>query len=141
MKASFGLAIKIISILWIIVSALVLLFSSDMTMEKWKILSYLSFGYGLPILFANCYFLKSLSQSVSWKEHRLQRFWKGLLGSLFVSLIMVGLVNFVQWIVIWGADFSTLFSERNMVFYLITLVLTAVISTCLHLRLLIQYKD
>lgn len=132
--------LKVASIVWLLGFLILSAMQSEIYWQQVKILSYLVFCYGAPMLFAGSYFIQFLSQSVSWKENRKERFWKGLIGSIIISMLALFLVNFIQWVVVWGTDFGDLFTERNMIFYIIGLVLAVVISASVHIRQSLQYK-
>ncbi len=133
--------LKIAGIVWLVGFLILSLVQGEIYWEKVKILSYLVFCYGTPMLLASSYFLQSLSKSVSWKTQTKERFWKGLIGSILVSMLTLFVVNFIQWIVIWGANFGDLFTERNIIFYMIGLILAVVVSTFIHIRQSLLYKS
>jgi len=133
--------LQIAGIVWLLGFLVLSAMQGEMYWEQVKILTYLIFCYGAPMLLTSSYFLQSLSQSIPWSERSKERFWKGLIGSILISMATLFVVNFIQWIVIWGADFGDLFTERNMIFYIIGLVLAVVISTATHIRQSLFYKN
>ena len=76
--------------------------------------------YSLPILIGN---LMLLNNTESKNQSLLLRSLK----SVSLSMAILFVMNFVLWVLVWGAPIQDLFTERNLIFYLIGFCLLAVI--------------
>ena len=125
-------AIKIISILCVISLGILLFLHGELTWSDTKGQLFYNFYYGISLSLVNGYFFENLDRFFPWEKNAKTRAWFGFLGSIVITMITLFVLNFILWVIIWGNDWSVLFSERNRMFYLIGLIITIIISSILH---------
>ncbi len=88
--------------------------------------------YGFPLSLVNRYLFDYLDERWPWGKYTKERTIYGSLGSIIITMLCVLLLNLVLWVWIWGNDYSVLFAPKNRTFYIISLIITVVISATLH---------
>ena len=96
-----------------------------------------SFGYyllyTLPLTLINYYFFNYLNQKINWEKYNQRyRLAIGFLGSISLTLIALFLIRTFHKVVLEGQTYSEFFASQNGTFYLISLIITVVISLFFH---------
>jgi len=96
-----------------------------------------SFGYyllyTLPLTIINYYFFNYLNQKINWEKYNQRyRLAIGFLGSISLTLIALFLIRTFHKVVLEGQTYSEFLASQNGTFYLISLIITVVISLFFH---------
>jgi len=96
-----------------------------------------SFGYyllyTLPLTLINYYFFNYLNQKINWEKYNQRyRLAIGFLGSISLTLIALFLIRTFHKVVLEGQTYSEFLASQNGTFYLISLIITVVISLFFH---------
>ena len=126
------LAIKAILILCVVTLVINLLVFSNITWDKIRMNLFYNVYYGLPLTFVNGWFINGLERLVNWERSPKARLWIGIIGSIVVTMVTLVLLNYTLWIIYWGNDVSSLFSLKNVNFYVIALMITVIVTSILH---------
>lgn len=111
----------------------------ELKAEIVKVYLIYNFSYGVPLGLAHGYLFRYLNQIYPWKTNKKLRLSTGILGSIIITLLIVFCINMILWVFIWGAPFSNLFSERNIIFYVIAVIVSLILSCIGHA--ISFYKD
>lgn len=126
------LAVKVVLILSVVSTIINIAAYGEVTWDNIKMNLFYNVYYGIALTFANGWFIDSLEKFVSWERAPRARMWLGIIGSIVITMVTLIVLNYVLWILIWGNDPSSLFSTRNINFYVIALMITIIISSLLH---------
>ena len=96
-----------------------------------------SFGYyllyTLPLTLINYYLFNYLNHKINWEKYdQRYRFVIGFVGSISLTLIALFLIRTFHKVVLEGQTYSEFFASQNGTFYLISLIITVVISLFFH---------
>jgi sensor histidine kinase YesM len=130
--ADLILAVKVVLILSVVSIIINIIAHGEVTWNNIKMNLFYNVYYGITLTFVNGWFLHGLEKIVSWERAPKTRLWLGILGSILVTMITLIGLNYVLWILIWGNESSSLFSTRNLNFYIIALMITVIVSSLLH---------
>ena len=120
---SIGVTLTLICIVW-----LVLAIFGVISLDVMKIVASICSMYGFPIILGNLLLLNSEKPTLNQQPKLITQIFK----SALLSMAILFTVNFVLWVIVWGAPIADLFKERNMVFYLIGFCILIVISVLFH---------
>jgi len=93
---------------------------------------FFNFYYGLPISIVNGLYFNRLDSIMPWEKNPKIRAWLGFLGSIFITMLTIIILNYIMMVLIQGQELGTLFSQSNKLTYLIALVITIIVSSVLH---------
>ncbi|SDS47034.1 hypothetical protein SAMN04487764_2291 [Gillisia sp. Hel1_33_143] len=96
-----------------------------------------SFGYyllyTLPLTLINYYLFNYLNHKINWEKYdQRYRFVIGFVGSISLTLIALFLIRTFHKVVLEGQTYSEFLASQNGTFYLISLIITVVISLFFH---------
>lgn len=120
-----GKTLLLIAGLFLLV-CIILFFFGDLNMMTAKVVGSILGLYTTPILFGNLLFL-------DYVKNNDTSLIKRIFGATILSVAILFVMNFILWVIVWGAPFMDLFTERNQVFYLIGFVFSLLFVTILHL--------
>ena len=112
----------VVTVILIAICYLILLIAGKLNEDTMKLVAGLNGMYSLPIILGNLLVIGH------FKRSNLKGLFKQILKSITVSMFILFVVNFILWVIIWGAPFADLFTERNIIFYLIGFCILIVIS-------------
>ena len=93
-----------------------------------KVVASIFSMYGFPIILGNMLLLNSEKPLSENKPKLVTQIFK----SVLLSMAILFAVNFVLWVIVWGAPMADLFTERNRMFYLIGFCVLIVVSILFH---------
>ncbi len=117
----------LLTLVLIVVFYLVLLVTGNLTATTMKLYAGINAMYAFPIIFGNLLFLNEAEV----KKEKLV-FPKQILKSVGLSMLILFAMNFVLWVIVWGAPLADLFTERNLVFYAIGFCILIVVTIIVH---------
>ncbi|MDF1696791.1 MAG: histidine kinase [Saprospiraceae bacterium] len=88
--------------------------------------------YGVPLSLVNGYFFDYLNKYVAWEVYPKRRALLGVVGSIFVTMLTLLILNLILWVYIRGLSYSVLWNMENRDFYIIALVITIIVSVTIH---------
>jgi len=100
--------------------------------DQFKYNCLYSFYYGLPLSFVNGAYFRGLDNIIPWDKSPKMRVFVGVTGAIVLTMLTLFLLNYFLWVQFWGKEFSFLFSEQLIIFYLIGLAITVLISAILY---------
>jgi len=118
----------IATIILIGICYVVLLLMGKLDAPNMKLFASLNAMYAFPIILGNMLLLNINSGIVTEGSGLVKK----ILKSIGLSMVILFASNLVLWVVIWGAPFADLFTERNIVFYLIGFCILIVGSILFH---------
>lgn len=126
-------ALLIVGIIFFVILAISLLLGdSPMTWPSVSNKLLYTIYYGLPLTLGNGWLFDYLGKRYPWDKHPIQRAWIGVIGSIsFTMILLIGL-NFILWHLIYGNDLSVLWLRENRTFYLVAIIITAIITITMH---------
>ena len=119
----------VVTLILISISVLILLSIGNLNMVTFKLSAGLNSMYAFPIILGNLLLMPN--------SDRLNKasLFKQILKSISLSMIILFAMNFVLWVIVWGAPVADLFTERNLVFYSIGFCILIVVSIIYNLFL------
>ena len=128
LRFAFGVVLVIL-----LVTTLINFFlGGELTWSGWKVTVLYNMYYGIPLCLLNGWFNDHLNRIVPWEQHALKRAWAGIIGTILVTMLALITLNFFLWTLIMGKPISYLWIQENRQFYLIALLITAIVSISLH---------
>lgn len=93
---------------------------------------FYSFYFGFPLGLLNGYFFDWLDRRLHWDKQAKSRALIGAFGSIILTMIAVFILNGLIWCVYYGYPFNSLFEAKYRPFYLVSLLITVMISVTMH---------
>ncbi|MEM6396501.1 MAG: histidine kinase [Bacteroidota bacterium] len=123
----------IVFCIWLVTMAVDLLLGSGPLTGKfvWEHLIFNAY-YGIPLTLGNGWFFAYLNKFFRWDSQPLQRAVMGVIGSFFLTMSILTLLNFVLYHFIYGRDFSSLWLVENRTFYVISVIITIIVTMTIH---------
>ncbi|WP_412985946.1 2TM domain-containing protein [Pontimicrobium sp. IMCC45349] len=88
--------------------------------------------YSIPICIVNSYFFDYINTKVNWARYKKYRFVIGFLGSIAITLVTLFIIRVFHNLVLEGETWEEFITNESAEFYLISLVITLVISLFFH---------
>ncbi len=96
----------------------------------------ISFGYyqlySIILTFVNGYWFDYLNHKVKWEKHARYRLLVGALGGISITIISVFFIRIFIYIGIKGKTFNEFIENENGIFYLVSSLITVVITVFFH---------
>jgi len=128
---------SIITILWvslIIGTAVFFFFNEEKNIENLMLSIFVSFLYCFPLAFANGFLNNFLSKKYSWVDQTKVRVILGIVGTILLNTILVFVINYINYVLIYGADSSKFFTGKLAVINWITINIALLVSAILHAK-------
>ncbi len=130
---TIGIGFAIGTIIFLIFFALEILGGGSVSYDK-KLL--INFGYyqlySVVLTFVNGYWFDYLNHKIKWEKYARYRLLVGALGGISITMISVFFIRIFIYVGIKGQTFNEFIESENGVFYLISLLITVVISIFFH---------
>ena len=104
--------------------------SLSWSLIKNQIFYNIYYGFPLTIIIGN--FSAFLSRIFPWEDQPKKRALWGIIASIFLTLLVLFVLNLILWIGIWGYDFKAIYLQENRDFYLWAVIITIIVSITLH---------
>ena len=126
------LSIKICLIIAVNFLVINFILNGEFIWDQFKYNCLFSFYFGLPLSFVNGTYFRSLDNLIPWDKHPKARVFVGVIGAIVLTMLTLFILNYFLWVQYWGNDFSVMFNERNVIFYLISLAITVLVAAILY---------
>jgi len=130
---TIGIGFVIGTIIFLIFFAIEILNGGSVSYDK-KLL--ISFGYyqlyAVVLTFVNGYWFEYLNHKVMWVKYTKYRLLIGALGGVIITIISIFFIRIITQVVIEGESFQKFLQEEKAIYYLISLLITVVISVFFH---------
>ncbi len=130
---TLGIGFVIGTIIFLIFFTLETLGGGSVSYDK-KLL--INFGYyqlySVVLTFVNGYWFDYLNHKVKWEKYARYRLLAGALGGVIITIISVFLIRIFIYVGINGKTFNEFLASENGIFYVISLLITVVISAFFH---------
>jgi sensor histidine kinase YesM len=130
---TIGIGFIIGIIIFIIFFGLEILNGGSISYDK-KLL--ISFGYyqlySVVLTFVNGYWFDYLNHKVKWEKYTKYRLIIGALGGVIITIISIFFIRIITQVVIEGESFQGFLQGEKAIYYLISLLITVVISIFFH---------
>ncbi len=121
------------TIIFLVFFALEILGGGNVSYDK-KFL--VNFGYyqlySVVLTFVNGYWFDYLNHKVKWEKHARYRLLVGALGGISITIISVFFIRIFIYIGIKGKTFNEFIENENGIFYLVSSLITVVITVFFH---------
>ena len=88
--------------------------------------------YAIPLSLLNGWLFDYQSRHIPWDKSPKKRAIYGVIGSFLVTMGGLLVLNFILWTLIWGNPVNVLWIKENRTFYLISFVITLLVTITLH---------
>lgn len=127
----------ILTILWISIiigTAVFFFLNTEKTLENLMISIFISFLYCFPLAFANGFLNDFLSKKYSWVDQTKIRVILGIVGTVLLNTVLVLAINYINYVLIFGADSSKFFTGKLAIINWITINIALLVSAVLHAK-------
>lgn len=128
---------SLITISWItfiIGTIIFVFFVSEKTVENYITNILISAFYTFTIALGNGFINDYLSRRFSWVDHTRKRTILGVIGAILVNVILVFVLNYINFIIYQKQDFSKFFSGEMGFFNWFSINIALLISAILHAK-------
>lgn len=89
--------------------------------------------YGIILSFINGAYFDYLNKKVDWEKYSKYRFFVSAFGSVLLTMIGIFIIRYVTMVIVYKTPFDKFISSEKFSYYLISLIITLVISLLFHL--------